>query len=192
MRQQGSVVEWNDERGFGFLTRPEGRSKVFAHISAFPRGHRPVVGDAVTWVVQRDEHGRSRAVDIWFAGARRRSPASSPLTSRLVAVTLFAAVLAGLIVGGHLPVLALAPYAVLSPVSLALYGSDKAAARRRDRRVPESTLHLVDLLGGWPGGLVARRAFRHKTVKQPFRTVFWFTVVLNCAALAGLALAPGA
>jgi uncharacterized membrane protein YsdA (DUF1294 family) len=32
--------------------------------------------------------------------------------------------------------------------------------------------------------LVARRVFRHKTMKQPFRTIFWATVVANCVALA--------
>ena len=51
-------------------------------------------------------------------------------------------------------------------------------------RTPESTLHAIDLAGGWPGALVARRVFRHKTTKQPFRTVFWLTVTVNCAALA--------
>jgi uncharacterized membrane protein YsdA (DUF1294 family) len=30
---------------------------------------------------------------------------------------------------------------------------------------------------------VARRAFRHKTTKQPFRAIFWATVIVNCVAL---------
>ena len=42
----------------------------------------------------------------------------------------------------------------------------------------------IDLMGGWPGALVARRVFRHKTSKQPFRTIFWATVIVNCVALA--------
>lgn len=75
-------------------------------------------------------------------------------------------------------------YLVLSVVTLLLYRKDKAAAVRGSWRTPESTLHLVALLGGWPGALVASRAFRHKTTKQPFVTVRWLTVVVNCAALA--------
>jgi uncharacterized membrane protein YsdA (DUF1294 family) len=39
---------------------------------------------------------------------------------------------------------------------------------------------------GWPGALAARRVFRHKTTKQPFRTIFWGTVIANCVALAWL------
>jgi uncharacterized membrane protein YsdA (DUF1294 family) len=82
-----------------------------------------------------------------------------------------------------LPVIAL--YAVASTVAFITYGADKRAARRTLRRVPESTLHVLALLGGWPGALVAQQVFRHKTRKQPFRAVFWLTVVVNCLALAG-------
>jgi uncharacterized membrane protein YsdA (DUF1294 family) len=39
-------------------------------------------------------------------------------------------------------------------------------------------------VGGRPGALVARQAFRHKTTKQPFRTIFWVTVIASCVALA--------
>ncbi len=82
--------------------------------------------------------------------------------------------------------LLLAPYAFFSLVSVVSYRADKRAAQRGTRRTPEARLHLIDLLGGWPGGLVARHAFRHKTRKQPFRTVFWCTVVVNCATVAWL------
>lgn len=71
-----------------------------------------------------------------------------------------------------------------SVVTFAVYASDKSAARRGSWRVPESTLHMLAVLGGWPGALAAQQALRHKTRKQPFRTVFWLTVVVNCAVLA--------
>ncbi len=76
--------------------------------------------------------------------------------------------------------------AVLSVTSFVMYGWDKAAARRGSRRVPEATLHLVSLAGGWPGGLVGQRVFRHKTRKQPFRAVFWCTAVTSLAVFAWL------
>ena len=80
--------------------------------------------------------------------------------------------------------LLLAPYAFFSLVSVVWYRADKRAAQRGARRTSEARLHVIDLLGGWPGGLVARHAFRHKTRKQPFRTVFWCTVVVNCVTVA--------
>ena len=66
------------------------------------------------------------------------------------------------------------------------YGADKSAAVRRSWRTSESALHTIALVGGWPGALVARRVLRHKTAKQPFRTIFWGTVIINCMALAWL------
>ena len=85
---------------------------------------------------------------------------------------------------GRTPWVVLGAYAVLSFALFLLYGADKSAAQRGSRRTPEATLHVVALLGGWPGGLVARQMFHHKTRKQPFVTVFWCTVALNCGALA--------
>lgn len=75
-------------------------------------------------------------------------------------------------------------YLSLSAATFVVYAWDKWAARRGARRVPESTLHLLAVLGGWPGALIARQALRHKTRKRPFRTVFWLTVAINCAFLA--------
>jgi uncharacterized membrane protein YsdA (DUF1294 family) len=95
----------------------------------------------------------------------------------------FVAVLGALVVTGTVPLVVLVAYVGMSAVTLLAYRSDKSAARQGRRRTPESTLHLLSLLGGWPGGLVARHAFRHKTTKQPFRSAFWVTVVANCLAL---------
>lgn len=75
-------------------------------------------------------------------------------------------------------------YAAMSLATFCAYGLDKRAAHRRTSRIPEATLHVLSLLGGWPGALVAQALFRHKTWKQPFRAVFWFTVVANLALLA--------
>ena len=50
-----------------------------------------------------------------------------------------------------------------SILSFVEYWRDKRAAIAGRRRVRESTLHLLDLVGGWPGGLLAQRLFRHKS-----------------------------
>ena len=84
----------------------------------------------------------------------------------------------------EVPVLLLGSYGLLSAVAFLLYRADKSAAQQGTRRTPESTLHTIALVGGWPGALLARQVFRHKTIKQPFRTIFWVTVIANCMALA--------
>ncbi len=74
-------------------------------------------------------------------------------------------------------------YLVMSFVTFCVYGLDKRAARRHSWRMPEATLHLLDLAGGWPGGLVAQQVFHHKTRKRSFRIMFWFTVAANLVFL---------
>ena len=73
--------------------------------------------------------------------------------------------------------------AILSTLSFLLYGTDKAAARRGGNRIPENILHLLALLGGWPGAFMAQRLFRHKTGKRRFQSIFRFTVLVNGAFL---------
>ena len=69
--------------------------------------------------------------------------------------------------------------AVVSCITFLVYAIDKNAARKRGWRVPEKLLHLLALLGGWPGALVSQRLLRHKCSKRPFLVVFWLTVALN-------------
>jgi uncharacterized membrane protein YsdA (DUF1294 family) len=84
---------------------------------------------------------------------------------------------------GWLPLPIAGAYLAMSAVSFVLYWVDKAAAGRGGQRTPEGTLHLVGLLGGWPGALVAQQVFRHKTVKRSIQVAFWITVALNLAGL---------
>jgi uncharacterized membrane protein YsdA (DUF1294 family) len=102
-----------------------------------------------------------------------------------VAAAFFALLLC-LALLGELSAIVVAAYGLLSLVAFFMYRADKSAATQGRHRTPESTLHTISLLGGWPGALVARPAFRHKTRKQPFRSIFWATVVANCLALAAL------
>ena len=76
-----------------------------------------------------------------------------------------------------------AVYAGMSLLTFVVYAVDKAAAQEGRWRTKESTLHLLALACGWPGALLAQKWLRHKSVKQPFRAVFWATVVLNVAGL---------
>ena len=78
-------------------------------------------------------------------------------------------------------------YVVASCVCLVLYARDKTNARNKRRRVPERTLLLVGLVGGWPGALIAQRVLRHKTAKRSFRFAFRASIVVNLLALVALA-----
>ena len=77
----------------------------------------------------------------------------------------------------------LAWYFAVSVLTVLAYRVDKSAAERHRWRVKESTLHILALLGGWPGAFIAQRMFRHKSRKSSFQAGFMVTVVLNCVAL---------
>lgn len=104
-------------------------------------------------------------------------------------VAVFAGVLTLLMALGRLPAMVLALYALASLVLFIVYWLDKRAAERNRRRTPETLLHKLALVGGWPGALLAQQLFRHKSSKVPFRRMFWGTVVLNLVLL-GLLLSP--
>ena len=83
----------------------------------------------------------------------------------------------------------LGSYFGLSLMSFVAYAIDKSAARKGTWRISESNLHVLDFLGGWPGGWIAQKILRHKTSKPSFQRVYWVTVALHCACV-GWLLSP--
>ena len=79
--------------------------------------------------------------------------------------------------------------ALLNLATAVAYAVDKRAARLGLRRIPERSLLLCGLLGGWPAAVVAQQLLRHKTGKPAFRRVFAATVALNLVAVAAVAAA---
>lgn len=86
---------------------------------------------------------------------------------------------------------ALVIYALASAFCFWLYRADKQNALRMRRRIPEKHLHLAELLGGWPGALVAQQMFRHKTRKASFQIVFWAIVLAHQVLWADWLLTDG-
>ncbi|MEN3974802.1 DUF1294 domain-containing protein [Emcibacter sp. SYSU 3D8] len=73
-------------------------------------------------------------------------------------------------------------YGAMSVLSYTVYAGDKQRAVSGGRRTPENILHLLDLLGGWPGGILAQQATRHKRRKSGFMAI---TALIVCAHLLG-------
>ena len=73
-------------------------------------------------------------------------------------------------------------YCMMSAVTFIAYALDKRAARRDQSRTPEVTLHLLELLGGWPGALLAQRLIRHKNAKVGYQIMFWLIVIIHVTA----------
>ena len=103
---------------------------------------------------------------------------------------VFIAALGVLVVLGRQTIWISVIFVGVSVVTFVVYWWDKNAARKGESRTPENTLHILALLGGWPGALVAQQTLRHKTQKQSFRVVFWLSIVVNLAVFTWL-LAQG-
>lgn len=200
-RDRGEVVEWSDEKRCGFV-RPRGSRPndplVFLSMGAMTTQKRtPKVGDEVLYekaevpLGPKTRHLRTRlrAQRVVFVGDDLPLSVSEQRTGGFVAVG--AVYLGTLAVLGFslrpLWLLALAN-AVFSLIELALYGLDKHRARGDGRRIPESTLQTLALLGGWPGAALAQSIFHHKTQKRSFQTAFRWTVALNLALTAILTI----
>ncbi len=69
-----------------------------------------------------------------------------------------------------------AAYVASSGAAYALYAVDKRRAKSSCWRIPEVNLHLLELLGGWPGAFLAQQRLRHKNAKASFQFVFWLIV----------------
>ncbi len=200
MRDQGRLVEWFDDKGYGFI-QPNDLSKdrVFLHIKDFARpGPRPIVGCALEYQVLLDGQGRCRAQQVRYLTARQaqrmRMPGSknsqpqqqAKLKPMQMGIVLYLLSLGGLTLSGSLSGIILLFILIMNAMSYWMYAQDKEAARQGQRRVPEQTLHVLSSLGGWPAAWLAQQKLRHKTQKQPFRNIYFATIVFNLLLIAWL------
>jgi uncharacterized membrane protein YsdA (DUF1294 family) len=79
---------------------------------------------------------------------------------------------------------------LISFITYQLYAVDKHNAQKNGPskvlkypRIAEINLHIMSIIGGWPGALYAQQTLRHKTIKNSFRNVFWITVIINIILL---------
>ena len=185
-RLTGTIVSWKNDKGFGFIEAQTGGKQIFVHITAFPPGTPiPAIGTVVTYTESCDAQGKICANNVLLLHPQRTL---SPAAKAFVAAMLFLLILAGMLAWGRLSHLILGWYISLSAVTFVFYYLDKTAAQKGTRRTPESTLHILSLLGGWPGALCAQQLFRHKSRKQPFRLIFWLTLILNLTGFGYLIL----
>jgi len=187
MRLVGRISDWNEAKGYGFVTSQADGVRTFVHIKAFQiRSRRPVNGELISYSVVTDSRGRANATEVRFPGqvVEKRTP-HKPMPRLAIGVSVLLASTAGSLFGMVPAVITLA-YQILSTLSYLMYTLDKTAAGKGWQRTPEITLHTLDLLGGWPGALIAQQQARHKTVKTSFQVIFWMTVLFNIAAVVWL------
>jgi uncharacterized membrane protein YsdA (DUF1294 family)/cold shock CspA family protein len=189
------LEEWNVAAGFGFLRH--GRRRIFLHVNDFSGPYRALkVGSMFRFRLGTDRKGRECAKNVTtLEGAAEKTRAPQKPAQKTaprhwknnhpgLRWTDFA-LLAGLLA---LPAIATfhrvtdlrlpAAWVVLaSLVTFIVYRHDKRRAESGGWRVSELALHTLEVLGGWPGALLAQRQFRHKCSKLSYQLVFWLAVI---------------
>lgn len=194
MRIKGKITSWNDDQGFGFIESGAAGKNIFLHRKALcNRNRRPEINQWVSYRLSTDKLGRPCATQAVLAGEQlpQKQPRSAGSGSLLVAA-IFLLIATAAVASARLPALMLGLYLLASLITFVVYAVDKSAAKRGAWRTQERTLHLLALLGGWPGALIAQQTLRHKSNKASFRALFWVTVGLNGAGFAWLLTPSGA
>lgn len=70
-------------------------------------------------------------------------------------------------------------WAGVNVVTFLAFGWDKRQSIRDGSRIAERSLIALALFGGALGALLGQQFFRHKTQKQPFRTLLWCAALIN-------------
>jgi uncharacterized membrane protein YsdA (DUF1294 family)/cold shock CspA family protein len=209
MKKQGTVVKWDDARGFGFIRAPGSSGDVFFHVRDYGAtgGGTPHHGLTVTFEEIHVGGKGPRAMAVRPASAhvaplappstrarpaarrpagRSAPPPSSGAAAAFPLMTVYVAVLLWSVWTQRFPGWVLPAFFAVNLLTFFAYWTDKWAAGQGNWRVSEGALHSWSLAGGWPGAWFAQQILRHKSSKQSFRKIYWGTVVLNCAALATL------
>ncbi|MFZ8143198.1 DUF1294 domain-containing protein [Alteromonas macleodii] len=189
MKYQGRIQQWDDAKGYGFVEPNGGGTRAFTHIEAFKqRSRRPVNGDIIVYEVEQDRNGNHRACNISLLKDHKakRLRANKPTSRRkrnVIVLSIFSGALALFTLSGRLPFIVPIIYGAVSMLALLCYGIDKWAAKNNMWRISEAKLHILSLLGGWPGALLAQQIFKHKRSKSSFMRVYWVTVLVNLILL---------
>lgn len=190
MRFEGILTTWNEEKGHGLIAADQGGQDIVVAQSALRGGpEKPRAGQRVSFEIEPAAGGYKRARNVATAPSRREIHAAIRRGRRggvgpasMLAVPLFLVVFLLAAVAWGVPAWVGVLYVAMSVVAATTYAMDHRAVGTTLPRVSESTLLMMALAGGWPGGLLVMQLTRHKTAKPVFQVAFWLAVVLNVAA----------
>ena len=189
---EGIIKSWLNDKGFGFIQPNEGGKDIFIHIRDLKHeNYQPIVGDKIIYKISSDKNGKLRASDAFIKGQRinnKEKPIKKTKTIQLnllprLILAIIPFILSGILIKQHNIYTPLFAYLFFSPLTFLFYAYDKSMALKDKWRISEATLHLLELVGGWPAALITQYTIRHKNKKQSFQITFWLIIILHLATL---------
>lgn len=185
IRKKGILTTWNDDKGYGFITPVGEKKEIFVHISEY-QGY-PLLNDRVSFTLSKDKSGRDCAINtIKFDVAKLTSQIKKTnhiSTFSILIITIFLLLLFYLIQDKKIATYIIIYYILIGIFTFYTYSKDKDFSQDGNWRVSEKRLHLLSMMGGWLGALIAQDKLNHKSSKKRFKIFFLITIMLNIALL---------
>jgi len=180
-RVQANLVEWMEDKGYGFARLPGGTERIFVHAKSRKKGvQRFKKGDELELEIVAGRGGLPAAKNVRIVDAKELA---SQLPYHLVTAIMLILLAQLVVITGHAPFELTVVYALMGLLSLYLYGRDKQAALFGWWRISENRLLLVDLFGGIVGGLLAQHRYRHKKSKPSYQLRIFVIVLIHAVML---------
>jgi len=179
-RVQASLVEWIDNKGYGFARQPGGTERIFVHARSLEKGTKVKKGDQLELEVVPGKQGKPAARNVRVLD---HEELARILPYHIVTAAMLFILVQLVVITERAPFGLSIYYVFMAGISIYLYSRDKQAALFGWWRISERTLLTVDLLGGIIGGLLAQHRYHHKKSKQSYQIRIFAIVALHALFL---------
>ena len=179
-RVQADIVEWFDNKGYGFARQPGGTERIFVHAKSLKGRSRLKPGEHLELEIVSGKDGKPAAQNVIILNEKQFA---NRLKLHLITATILFITAQLLVILGKANIGLLAIYSLMGIISLLLYRRDKQAALFGWWRIREWQLLAIDLFGGIIGGLLAQHRYRHKMSKHSYQIKTFLIVALHATLL---------
>ncbi len=181
-RVNANIVEWFDNKGYGFARMHGGSERIFVHAKSLNKDRhgkslsRLKKGDELELEVIKGLKGRPAAQNVRLLS---KEDLAKQLPLHLFTAAILLLIVQLIVVLDQATFSLLATYSIMGLISLYLYRYDKRAAQYGWPRIREWQLLAVDFFGGIIGGLIGQARYRHKTSKITYQARTFITVAIH-------------